>query len=115
MLKGYGPSRPAESSCRLGNLRSENEKILKVWDQTEAERTTMDVILSIRLAAMKGRLRTLKDVEIFSPPLKGNIVCSRVLREEAMRHVKRQQVSPDNKEVVEWIKHFFNLTDVETS
>jgi hypothetical protein len=66
MLKGYGPSRPAESTCSLGNLRSENEKILKVWDQIGAERTAMDVLLSIRLAAMKDRLRTLKDVEVFS-------------------------------------------------
>lgn len=67
-----------------------------------------------RSKMLLGKLRTLREIEIFYARLRGNIAYSDMLRKEAIRHIKWQQISPANKEVVEWIKHFFNLTDVET-
>jgi hypothetical protein len=92
-----------------------DDTIDELFNRPETEKTILEVAYLCKLKCAKDRLPTLSDIEVVYPRLKEKIVYSRVLREEAMRHVKRQQVSPGNEEVVEWIKHFFNLTDVETS
>jgi hypothetical protein len=39
-----------------------------------------------------GRLRTLREIEIFYPRLRGKIAYSDMLRKEAVRHIKSQRI-----------------------
>ena len=93
--------------------KSFDDKFNKAWEKLGGDWFGHRWYELQRSKMFSGRLRTLKEIEISYPRLKAKIAYSDMLR-KAVRHIKRQQVSPGNTEVVEWIKHFFNLTDVET-
>lgn len=101
----------------MTNMRDKSfdEKFNEAWERMGGDWLAHQCYEHERSKMFSGKLRTLKEIEISYPRLKAKIAYSDMLRKEAVRHIKRQQVSPGNKEVIEWVKHFFNLTDVETS
>jgi len=50
-----------------------------------------------------GKLRTLREIEIFYPRLKGKIAYSDMLRREALRHIKEQRIQ-NYRKITEYLK-----------
>lgn len=84
---------------------------MKIWNDPETERLAHSSIQSIRSRALGGRLKTLKEIEVFSSRLNEKIAYSRCLRQEVTRHIRHQQAKGDGRQTVEWMKDFFNVTD----
>jgi hypothetical protein len=84
---------------------------MKIWDNPGMERLAHSLIQSIRSRALGGRLKTLREIEVFSSRLNEKIAYSRCLRQEAIRHIRHQHAKGGSTQTVEWIKDFFNVTD----
>ena len=53
------------------------------------------------------KLKTLKDISKHSK----NLVFRLELKKEAINWVKHRGLYPNQSETIEWIKHFFNITE----
>jgi len=93
------------------NSKSVDDEFMKIWNAPETERLAISVIQSMKSRALGGRLRTLREIEVFSLRLNENIAYSRLLRYEAIRHIRNQQSKGESRQAIEWIKYFFNVTD----
>lgn len=93
--------------------RSADDAFVKIWNAPETERLAISVIQSIRSRTLGGRLRTLREIEVFSSRLNEKIAYSSLLRQEALRHIRYQQSKGEDRKAIEWIKDFFNVTDAD--
>jgi len=84
---------------------------MNIWNDPETERLAHSSIQSIRSRALGGKLKTLREIEVFSSGPNEKIAYSRCLRQEVIRHIRCQQAKGDGGQTVDWIKDFFNVTD----
>ena len=59
------------------------------------------------------RLKTLKDLKTFIQERDREFVAVPLLKQEAIKWIKKLELNPDQYAAVKFIKHFFNITDEE--
>jgi hypothetical protein len=63
-----------------------------------------------RSKMLLGRPRTLREIEIFYPRLRGKIAYSDMLRREAIRHIKRQRIQ-NYRKITEYFRCSSRVTE----
>ena len=58
-------------------------------------------------------LKTLKDLEKINNPEEGYWINGHDIKQEAIKWVKEGLTEKKNSGVINWIKHFFNITEAD--
>jgi len=77
-----------------GESSNSDDLVKRYFEKPEIERMMLDVGYFAKLKVMGRRLPTLADIEVFYPRLKGKIVFSSWLRQQAIRYIQRKQQNP---------------------
>jgi hypothetical protein len=78
----------------MGNMseKSFDEQFQEAWEKLGGDWFVHQWWELQRSKTLLGKLRTLREIEIFYPRLRGKIAYSDMLRHEAVRHIKRQRI-----------------------
>lgn len=77
--------------------KSFDEQFQEAWEKLGGDWLAHQWCELQRSRVLLGRLRTLRQIELFYPRLKGKIAYSDMLRREALRHIKEQRIQSYRK------------------
>jgi hypothetical protein len=112
-----------------GESPNSDDFVKRYFEKPEIEKMMLEIGYLAKLKVMGRRLPTLVDIEVFYPRLKGKIVLSSWLRQQAIRYIRRKQQNPfivqcptckqevDRLDFVRiqggLMRYFFNITNDE--
>lgn len=83
--------------------KSFDEAFQEAWEKMSGDWLTHQLYELHRSKELSGKLRTLKEIEMFYARPRGKIAYSDMLRREAVRHIKKQRVQ-NYRKITEFLR-----------